>query len=124
MVRARLLLVVVALGVLATACSRGDEASSLPTPKPGFCEAAQRYDTRVEKGAKLDEQITIVEKMERNAPQDVAADTTTFLRSLQKLAAGDESVVDNPKVADAVHNVNRRAINGCEFFKKEVGSGL
>jgi hypothetical protein len=123
-VRARLLLVAVALGVLAAACSRGDSEDALPTPKPGFCEAAQRYDTRVENGAKLSEQITIVAKMQRNAPEDVAADTTTFLESLQKLADGDKSVVDNPEVAEAVENVNRRAINGCEFFKKEPGSGL
>jgi hypothetical protein len=123
--RARALLVVVALGVVGAACSDRDSASSdLPTPKPGFCEAAQRYDKRVEKHAKLDEQITIVAKMQRNAPKDIAADAATFLESLEKLADGDESVVDNPKVAKAVENVNRRAINGCEFFKKEPGSGL
>jgi hypothetical protein len=116
-----ILVLVGLLGALATACSKGEE---LATPKPGFCEAAARYDKRVERNAKLPEQITILEKLERNAPKDIAADATLFLTSMRKLEAGDTSVIDNAKVAQAVENVNRRAINGCEFFKKEPGSGL
>ena len=113
----------VALVVAGAACS-GERASSLPEPKPGFCEAAKRYDHRVERDAPLAEQITIVAKMARNAPKDVAADTNLFLEALQKLQRGDESVVDNPKIQAAVENVNRRAQNGCEFFKRRPGSGL
>ena len=120
---ARLAPLLVALGVAAAACS-GERSSSLPEPKPGFCEAALRYDHRVERGAPLAEQITIVAKMARNAPKDVAADTNLFLEALQKLQDGDESVVDNPKIEAAVTNVNRRAQNGCDFFKREPGSGL
>jgi hypothetical protein len=116
--------VVAALGVLIAACSRGDSENALPTPKPGFCEAASRYDKEVEKGASLTEQISMLEKMERNAPKDIAVDTTTFLDALRSLRDGDTSVRDNPKIEQAVDNVNRRAANGCEFFKKEPGSGL
>jgi hypothetical protein len=117
------LALLVALAVAGAACS-GEGASSLPTPKPGFCEAAQRYDHRVERGAPLAEQITILEKMARNAPKDVASDTNLFLASLQKLQGGDKSVVDNPKVEAAVKNVERRAQNGCDFFRQEPGSGM
>jgi hypothetical protein len=118
----RLLLVVIAFGIVATGCSRGSQAA-LPTPEPGFCEAAQRYDRRVERDATLDEQITLVEKMARHAPKDVAADATLFLASLRKLRDGDESVVGDDDVEQAVDNVNRRAINGCEFFASEPGDG-
>jgi hypothetical protein len=120
--RARAALLVTLLAVGATACSRGD-SSDLPVPKPGFCEAAARYDERVERNAPLDEQITIIEKLERNAPKDVAADAALFLESLRRLRDGDTSVVDDPDVEEAVVNVNRRAANSCGFYDSEPGDG-
>ncbi len=110
------------LAVLATACSRGG-SSDLGTPKPGFCEAAARYDREVERDATLDEQITILEKLERNAPKDVADDATTFLDAMRRLRDGDRSVVDQPEIQQAVDNVNRRAAAGCGFYEREPGSG-
>ena len=50
--------------------------------------------------------------------------TRTFLDALQRRADGDKSVVDNPKIEDAVNNVNRRAARGCNLFKREPGSGI
>ena len=120
--RVRAALVVTLLAVVATACSRGD-SSGLHVPKPGFCEAAARYDEQVERNASLDEQITIIEKLERNAPKDVAADAALFLDALQRLSDGDESVVDDPDVEEAVVNVNRRAANSCGFYDSEPGDG-
>jgi hypothetical protein len=117
---ARVVVVTLALSAAASACSRGPD---LPTPKPGFCEAAAKYDRRIERGASLDEQITILEKMERNAPDDIAEDATRFLESLRRLRDGDDSVVDNPLVEEAVTRVNRRAANGCDFFASEPGDG-
>jgi hypothetical protein len=112
--------VLVALGL--SACTR-DESSSLPRPSKPFCEAAHRYDVRVEKAAPIGEQIEIVQRMADHAPKDIAKDTATFLDALQRRAQGDTSVVDNPAIEKAVDNVNRRATNGCELFRQEPGSG-
>jgi hypothetical protein len=111
------------LAVGVTACSR-EEGSSLPRPSKPFCEAAHRYDVRVEKRAPISEQIHIVQEMADHAPKDIARDTQTFLDALQRRRDGDKSVVDNPKIEDAVKNVNRRAANGCGLYKQEPGGGI
>jgi len=124
--RSRLAATVALAGILAAtaaACSEDSASSSLPTPKAAFCEAAWNYDHRVERQAKLPEQIAIVEKIAKNAPKDIAKDAALFLDSLQRLQQGDKSVIDNPKITAAVERVNRRSINGCDFFKKEPGEG-
>jgi hypothetical protein len=118
-----LLIVSLALAAAATACSRG-EGSSLPRPSKPFCEAAHRYDVRVEKLAPIDEQIKIVQKMADNAPKDIARDTSTFLAALERRRDGDESVVDNPRIQRAVENVNRRAVNGCGLYKGDSPGGI
>ena len=69
--------VLLAVGV--TACSR-DESSSLPRPSKPFCEAAHRYDVRVEKAAPIGEQIQIVQRMADHAPKDIAKDTADLPR--------------------------------------------
>ena len=43
---------------------------------------------------------------------------------MKRRAAGDTSVIDNPKIERAVDNVNRRAADGCELFKQnQDGTG-
>jgi hypothetical protein len=118
-----MLVAILLLAVGVTACS-GDESSSLPRPSKPFCEAAHRYDVRVEKNAPISEQIHIVQEMADHAPKDIAKDTQTFLDALQRRRAGDTSVVNNPKIKDAVNNVNRRAANGCGLYQQEPGSGI
>jgi hypothetical protein len=108
------------LTLTATACSRGDE-STLPRPSKPFCDAAHRYDVRVEKRAPIGEQIQIVQEMVDHAPKDIARDTNVFLDALQRRRDGDTSVVDNPKIEEAVNNVNRRAATGCGFYKSQGG---
>ena len=111
------------LAATAASCSR-DPGASLPTPKPAFCEAAWNYDHRVERNAKLAEQITIVAKIAHNAPKDIARDMSTFLDAMKRRADGDTTVVDNAKIKNAVENVNRRAADGCELYKQNRdGSG-
>jgi hypothetical protein len=104
----------------AAGCSR-DSSSSLPRPSKPFCEAAHRYDVRVEKKASLDEQITLVREIADHAPKDIARDADTFLDALERRRDGDMSVVDNPKIEEAVNNVNRRAANDCGFYKQASG---
>ncbi|MET0896000.1 MAG: hypothetical protein ABWY80_09125 [Acidimicrobiia bacterium] len=115
---------VVALGATAASCSRGED---LPDPKPGFCEAAAKYDKLIERKKTIAEQIPLLEKMQRNAPKDVAADVTYFLDTLRKAAdatdAEKQKLQENPKFQQAVERVNRRAINGCGFFDSEPGDG-
>jgi len=61
--------------------------------------------------------------MTANAPSDIRGDANTFLEAMRRVDR-DPSVVDDPQVADAVENVNRRAANGCGFFERDAGSGL
>jgi hypothetical protein len=121
----RATVVLVLLTVAVTACSRG--GTELSEPKPGFCEAAARYDRRVERNASISEQIDILEKLERNAPEDVAADATLFLDTMREFHQGDQAVRDeirdDPRVQEAVENVNRRAAESCGFFESEPGDG-
>jgi hypothetical protein len=121
-VKRPLLVTLLVLAAAATACSRGDE-SSLPRPSKPFCEAAHRYEVRLEKHARIGEQIQIVQRMADHAPKDIADDTNAFLDALQRRREGDLSVVDNPKIQKAVDNVNRRAFFGCGFDKQDPGGG-
>ncbi len=125
----RLLRAVVALGLVAaalTACSR-DSESSLPMPSKAFCQAAYDYDTNLPKLiGKINQQTDLVAKLAEHAPKDIAADAQTYLDAMKRRAAGDTSVVDNPKIQTAVDNVNRRAADGCELYKqnKDGSSGI
>jgi len=123
----RVLRAVVALGLLAgalAACS-GDSEKSLPTPSKAFCQAAYDYDTNLPKLiGKIQQQTALVQKLAEHAPKDIAADARTYLDAMERRAAGDKSVVDNPKVQTAVDNVNRRAADGCLLYKQnQDGSG-
>jgi hypothetical protein len=117
----RLLRAVVALGLVAvvlTACSR-DSESSLPMPSKAFCQAAYDYDTNLPKLiGKINQQTDLVAKLAEHAPKDIADDAQTYLDAMKRRAAGDTSVVDNPKIQTAVENVNRRAADGCQLYKQ------
>jgi hypothetical protein len=103
-------------------CSRG-ESESLPLPSRAFCQAAYTYDRKVEREASLKVQIELVQTMADHAPKDIDDDTQTFLDALERRADGDKSVVDNPKIMDAVNNVNRRAQTDCGLFDQDPPSG-
>jgi hypothetical protein len=79
---------------------------------------------RVEKRVGIGEQIQIVQQMADHAPKDIARDTAVFLDALERRRDGDTSVVDNPKIQDAVNNVNRRAAQGCDFYRSNTGGGI
>lgn len=107
--------------VLATGCKGGDDvASDLPRPSRAFCEAAARYDEAVS-GKELS--LARHEKMTRAiadaAPPDTKRDATIVWRSFAKLRAGDRSVVDNPRVKQAIDHVNRRAGQDCGWFRRQ-----
>src|SRR5262245_17968273 len=106
------------------ACSE-DSSSSLPTPSKAFCQAAYDYDTNLPKLiGKINKQTDLVAKLAETAPKDIAADAQVYLDAMKRRAAGDRSVIDNPKIERAVDNVNRRATDGCELFKQnQDGTG-
>jgi hypothetical protein len=114
----RAIAVLALLGALLAACS-GDSEASLPTPSKAFCQAAYDYDTNLPKLiGKIHKQTELVRKLAEHAPKDIAKDAQTYLDAMQRRAAGDKSVVDNPKIQTAVENVNRRAASGCELYKQ------
>lgn len=88
-----------------------------------FCKAASRFDDRLSRGAKLDEQVRLVQRMVDTAPAKVRPDAQTFVDALRRVET-DPSVKDNPKVKKAVENVNRYAAQGCGFYESQGGGGI
>ena len=120
--RRTLVLATAAVSLLAvaglTGCKETDDAASnLPRPSVAFCQAAGHYDNKIQ-SAKLPAQIKMVAKIADHAPKDVSHDAQTFLDALKRRQAGDTSVVDNPKIKDAIDHVNRRAGQDCGWYKR------
>jgi len=113
--------VLVVPALLAVGC-RSEERSA-PKPSRAFCDAAARYDDRLSKGAKLDEQIRLVQGMVDTAPAKIEGDAQAFVDALRQVEA-DQSVKDDPKVKKAVENVNRYAAQACGFYERQGGGGI
>ena len=103
------------------ACS--SESGNAPKAPLAFCQAAARYEDRVSRNAKIDEQIRLVQRMVDTAPSKIEADAKTFVDALRRVEA-DPSVKDNAKIKRAVENVNRYAAQGCGFYKQQGGGGI
>ena len=99
------------------------EGGNAPKAPLAFCRAAARYDDRVSRNAKTDEQIRLVQRMVDTAPAKIKADAQTFVDALQRVET-DPSVKDNVKIKRAVENVNRYAAQGCGFYKQQGGGGI
>jgi hypothetical protein len=113
--------VLVVLVLSAGAC--GSDGGNAPKAPLGFCKAAARYDDRLSKGAKLAEQIQLVQGMVDTAPARITGDAQTFVDALRRVEA-DPSVKDDAKVKKAVENVNRYAAQGCGFYDRQGGGGI
>lgn len=121
-----LLLLLLVSSLTVAGCSRSS-ADSLPAPSDAFCVAARKYDDKLPRltgKAKFTKQIALVIPMAEHAPKDIKKDVELFLAALQSRADGDTSVADDPKVERAIENVNRRSVQGCDFYKKQPGSGM
>jgi len=103
------------------ACS--SESGDAPKAPLAFCQAAARYDDRVSRNAKIDEQIRLVQRMVDTAPAKIKANAQTFVDALRRVET-DKSVKDDPRVKRAVENVNRYAAQGCGFYKQQGGGGI
>ena len=98
----------------------GSEGGNSRTAPLAFCKAASRFDDRLSKGAKIDEQIRLVQGMVDTAPTKIRSDAQTFVDALRRVGT-DKSVRDDPNVKRAVDNVNRYAAQGCGFYESQGG---
>jgi hypothetical protein len=125
--------VVAALGLAvsaaigSSACSRGDESVE-PAPE-AFCEAViDLEDGLAELAGEAEDvqirgQIRLVRRVVETAPRPVEADARIFLAALEAVRDNpdDPSLRDDPDVEEAVANVERYAIEGCELFERDGG---
>ncbi len=119
----RLVSIAVAVTAVLLVAGCGSDSSDAPKAPLAFCKAAARYDDRLSKGARVDEQIRLVERMAATAPAKVKADIDTFLDALRRVET-DKSVKDDPSVKRAVEHVNRYAAQGCGFYEQQGGGGI
>ena len=103
------------------ACS--SEGGNAPKAPLAFCKAAARYDDRVSRNAKIDEQVRLVQRMVDTAPAKIKANAQTFVDALRRVET-DKSAKDDPNVKRAVENVNRYAAQGCGFYERQGGGGI
>jgi hypothetical protein len=115
--------IAVLVASVAVAASCGSDSRDAPKAPLAFCKAAARYDDRVSRNAKIDEQIRLVQRMVDTAPAKIRADAQTFVDALRRVET-DPSVKKDPKVKAAVEDVNRYAAQGCGFYERQGGGGI
>ena len=106
--------------LVAAGCSSERDAPDGPL---AFCRPAANYDHALAtKGRDLPlaRQIRYLRAMVAGAPPEIIADTRVFLDALERVEE-DAGVRDDPKVRQAVENVNRYAAQGCEFYARRSG---
>jgi hypothetical protein len=126
--RSRTVLVVLtAVAVtVAAGCSRGDDAAA-EAPED-FCRAAERFESEIERQSakgKIDtsRQITRVEELVAAAPADIRDEAEVFLDALRRVD-DDPALRDDPKIQQAVDDVNRFAAHGCGFYERRQPGGI
>jgi len=113
--------VLLVAALVGSACS--SEGGNAPKAPLAFCKAAARFDDRVSRNAKIDEQVRLVQRMVDTAPAKIKADAQTFVDALRRVET-DKSAKDDPNVKRAVENVNRYAAQGCGFYERQGGGGI
>jgi hypothetical protein len=124
---APLALAVLVAAVSFSACA-SDREQVAPAPD-AFCEAViDLEDGLAELAGKpedvqIREQIPLVRRVAETAPRQVEGDARTFLEALEALSDNpdDQSLRDDPEVQEAVDNVERYAIDGCELYERDGG---
>ena len=109
------------LAVGVTACSR-DASSSLPRPSKPFCEAAHRYDVRIDEARRPSaSRSALVQRMADHAPKDIADDAQTFLDALER--RGRRRQVRRRQPQDQRRGRQREppsAAEGCDLYKQDT----
>jgi len=118
----RRVLLLIAITAVVVGCSRGSQ--ELEASK-AFCLAADRYDSELERQQKkgkvdIDRQVERVEEIASTAPAAIVDDAQTFLDALR--GVGDNPALkDDPKLREAVDNVNRYANQACGVYDRRSG---
>ncbi len=120
---ARLLLPAALVAAAALAAGCGSEGGNTPKAPLAFCKAASSFDDRLSRGAKVDEQIRLVQRMVDTAPAKIRSDAQAFVDALRRVDT-DPSVKDDPKVRRSVEKVNRYAAQACGFYEPQGGGGI
>lgn len=115
-------LALVTVLVVLAGCSGGSQEL---TASKAFCLAADRYDSELErqqeKGAvDVDRQVDRVEEIARTAPAAIEGDAQVFLDAMRDVG-DDPSLKDDPKIREAVDNVNRYANQACGVYDRRSG---
>jgi hypothetical protein len=116
------------VAVSLAACS-GDDA---PVASRAFCEAVIDLEDGFAdlvgepQDVQIRGQIRLVQELVDTAPREVRADARAFLEALEAIEADpdNEALRDDPDVREAVTNVERYAIDGCELYGGGGGSPL
>jgi len=119
----RRVLALLFVAVVAVSCSRSDA----PEAPRAFCVAARRYEKELERQASknrrdIPRQIELVEQLYETAPPAIRRHARTFLDAMRHVQ-DDPSVRDNPKIKEAVDDVNRYAAQGCDVYQSNQSPG-
>ena len=111
--------------LLALVLMAGCGGSETLEASKAFCLAADRYDSLLERQQEdgevdIDRQIVRVEEIARTAPAAITDDAQTFLDALRDVG-DDPSLKDDPKIREAVDNVNRYANQACGVYDRKSG---
>ena len=115
------------VGVLAVAalvaagCSSERDAPNAPL---AFCRPAANYDHAIATEGRdlpLARHIHYLRAMVAAAPKVIEADARVYLEALERQQEQPSAPKDDPKIQQAVENVNRYAAQGCEFYARRQG---
>ena len=114
-----------AVAVLLAAIAVAGCSGSSPKASKAFCLAADKYDNELERQQRrgeidIDRQIERVEALAQTAPASIKDDAELFLDSLRRVE-DDPSIKDDPKVREAVDDVNRLANQACGVYDRSGG---
>jgi len=120
---AAITLTLLIVGLVAAGCRTAD-APATP-PSAAFCDAAVRFENRIQRGADIDQQIRLVRRLVDTAPREIKPDARTFLAALEAVREDpdDPALKNDPEVREAVDNLNRFATNGCDLLDQDGGGG-
>jgi hypothetical protein len=113
--------VLAVVALVAAGCSSERDAPNAPL---AFCRPASNYDYAITtKGRDLPitRHIHYLRAMVAAAPKAIEADARVYLEALERQQERPSAPRDDPKVQQAVENVNRYAAQGCEFYARRRG---
>jgi hypothetical protein len=118
----RRLLVVVAIALIAAACS----GTTKPMASKAFCLAADKYNNEIDRTmgtGKIDarRQAELADALARTAPKKIKQDAEIFANALHRVQTDPSFKKDDPKIRTAADNVLRLANQACGVYNRTGG---